>query len=61
MDCSLPGSSVHGIFQARILQHYLSINEFKRRLTLLHVRQQSEKNPKISRKGFKSDPQNWQV
>ena len=21
MDCSLPGSSVHGIFQARILEH----------------------------------------
>ena len=21
MDCSLPGSSIHGIFQARILEH----------------------------------------
>ena len=37
MDCSLPGSSVHGIFQARVLErgaiafsdvHYLSIYKF---------------------------------
>jgi len=25
MDCSLPGSSVHGIFQARVLECYLPI------------------------------------
>ena len=25
MDCSLPGSSVHGIFQARILGWYLIV------------------------------------
>ena len=38
MDCSLPGSSVHGIFQARVLEWgaiafsdgvYLIINDFK--------------------------------
>ena len=33
MDCSLPGSSVHGIFQARVLEwvgnsHYLNIIMF---------------------------------
>ena len=38
MDCSLPGSSVHGIFQARVLEWVaiaLSISYMERSLTLL--------------------------
>ena len=37
MDCSLPGSSVHGIFQARVLIQFIlqnlgkSLNEVKKR------------------------------
>ena len=32
MDCNLPGSSVHGIFQARVLEvgcHFSSMNQGK--------------------------------
>ena len=29
MDCSLPGSSVHGIFQARVLEPPLSTFDYK--------------------------------
>ena len=32
MDCSLPGSSVHGIFQARVLE-WVAIHDAKRQLT----------------------------
>ena len=28
MDCSLPGSSVHGIFQAKVLESYHSNSQF---------------------------------
>ena len=28
MDCSLPGFSVHGIFQARILEYFLLLGIF---------------------------------
>ena len=38
MDCSLPGSSIHGIFQARVLEWVaiaLSISYMERSLTLL--------------------------
>ena len=27
MDCSPPGSSIHGIFQARVLEYYSAIKE----------------------------------
>ena len=27
MDCSLPGSSIHGIFKARVLEYYSAIKE----------------------------------
>ena len=37
MDCSLPGSSVHGILQARILEWILLIQG--QNLGLLHCRQ----------------------
>ena len=31
MDCSLPGSSVHGVFQARVLElGAIGLEEFKR-------------------------------
>ena len=32
MDCSLPGSSIHGIFQARVLEWRCSIQSAKTRL-----------------------------
>ena len=34
MDCSLPGSSVHGIFQARVLEWGDYSHEIKRHLHL---------------------------
>ena len=39
MDCSLPGSSVHGIFQARVLEW--GANAFS---ALLHIKQITNKN-----------------
>ena len=36
MDCSLPGSSVHGIVQARVLE-WVAI-AFSNRYTLLHIK-----------------------
>ena len=35
MDCSLPGSSVHGIFQARILE-WIAISSILHRMILKH-------------------------
>ena len=40
MDCSLPGSSVHGIFQARVLEWVaiaFSVNHFLKGILVLHV------------------------
>ena len=46
MDCSLPGSSVHGIFQARVLEcgaiafsHERTSGVFKKSLKKIHVSQ----------------------
>ena len=36
MDCSLPGSSVHGIFQARVLEWGAIAWDYKLRDTTLH-------------------------
>ena len=41
MDCSLPGSSVHGIFQARVLEwgaiafSMVKVDKYKLKLTLM--------------------------
>jgi len=50
MDCSLPGSSVHGIFQARVLEWgaiakwtYI-VKKYKRRIKIYKI------NPKQLRK-----------
>ena len=44
IDCSLPGSSVHGIFQARVLE-WVAIAFSKGRVTLiLKIRQRYHKN-----------------
>ena len=38
MDCSLPGSSVHGIFQARVLEWgAIAFSIFLHRLSLLKI------------------------
>ena len=36
MDCSPPGSSVHGIFQARVLEWGAMLTLIKRKLDYLH-------------------------
>ena len=36
MDCSLPGSSVHGVFQARVLEWgAIAFSEWKMRVVLM--------------------------
>ena len=38
MDCSLPGSSIHGIFQARVLEWVaIAFSEMKRLLRLIYI------------------------
>ena len=37
MDCSLPGSSVHGIFQARVLEWQLRVKALKSRKHVLYM------------------------
>ena len=38
MDCSLPGSSIHGIFQARVLEWgAIAFSPFEIKLTLILV------------------------
>ena len=40
MDCSLPGSSAHGIFQARVLEWVaIAFSEKKKKYTLLYIKQ----------------------
>ena len=43
MDCSLPGSSVHGIFQARVLEWVTSADRYTDDTTLMA---ESEEEPK---------------
>ena len=43
MDCSLPGSSVHGIFQARVLE-WVAIAFSKIKYTLLKNKQVQNKH-----------------
>ena len=36
MDCSLPGSSIHGIFQARVLEKYME-DSFMKNMNKLDI------------------------
>ena len=42
MDCSLPGSSIHGIFQARVLEW--GATAFSNIYTLLYIKQKINKD-----------------
>ena len=51
MDCSLPGSSVHGIFQARILE-WVAIGLL--RFLSLHIKKKKKNVPALSQKQQKN-------
>ena len=54
MDCSLPGSSVHGIFQARILEWVA--NSFSGDLPDLGVEPMSPESPALAGRFFTTEP-----
>ena len=51
MDCSLPGSSVHGIFQARVLE-WVAIGLL--RFLSLHIKKKKKNAPTLSQKQQKN-------
>ena len=53
MDCSLPGSSVHGIFQARVLE-WVAFAFSKQRATAMQVLQHSQEMAELELK-----PDHW--
>ena len=51
MDCSLPGSSVHGIFQARVLEWVaIAFSETSHQLEII-------RNESMEETEFKTDPE----
>ena len=50
MDCSLPGSSVHGIFQARVLEWVaIALSDRQPKLTHKTTIKRRKRKPKVTR------------
>ena len=48
MDCSLPGSSIHGIFQARVLERMTQLTKMKNVIAEMENSRLEDKTEKIS-------------
>ena len=48
MDCSPPGSSIHGIFQARVLERMTQLTKMKNVIAEIENSRLEEKTEKIS-------------